>query len=257
MQGAGRGKPREVGSVARALAALDALAESESGLGVNELSRRIGVNASTASRLLATLEAGRLVERSPGGPYRLGLKLVGLADRVLSQLDVRERARPWLTSLVQETGESATLSVPGADAAITVDFVPAPSSVVSMARLGRPSVSHATAAGKVMLAFGGGPWPHREMFAYTERTITDPHKLSAELAAVRQQGLAEAVGEREADLAAMAAPVFGRGGELVAILGLQGPVTRLPAGKRRALRGPLTRAAAEVGRALGGGQLQG
>src|SRR5262252_4870476 len=93
-------RARPVGSVARALALLDELCESESGLGVNELARRIGVNASTASRLLATLERGGLVERSPGGPYRLGLRLVALSDRVLARLDVRERARPWLTSLV-------------------------------------------------------------------------------------------------------------------------------------------------------------
>jgi DNA-binding IclR family transcriptional regulator len=257
---------REVGSVARAIALLDALAETESGLGVNELARRIGVNASTASRLLATLERGRLVERSPGGPFRLGLKLVALSDRVLGRLDVRERARPWLTSLVEETGETATLSVPGDRDAITVDFVPAPSSVVSMARLGRPSVSHATAAGKVMLAFGPDAWRARagsgagessgageELVAYTERTITDPDALAAELESVRERGIAEAVGEREADLAAMAAPVLGRGGELVAIIGLQGPTTRLPAAKRRGLDGPLRRAAAEVGRALGGG----
>jgi DNA-binding IclR family transcriptional regulator len=253
LEASGRGPRREVGSVARATELLDALADSESGLGVNELARRIGVNASTASRLLATLEAGNLVERSPGGPYRLGLKLVGLADRVLSQLDVRERARPWLASLVEETGESATLSVPGGEAAITVDFVPAPSSVVSMAWLGRPSVSHATATGKVMLAFGPAVAPSpAELDAFTERTITEPSALTAELAEVRAQGFAEAVGEREADLAAMAAPVLGRGGELVAILGLQGPVTRLPEDKRQALREPLTRAAAEVGRALGG-----
>ena len=130
------------------MALLDALAESDAGLGVNELARRIGVNASTASRLLATLERGGLVERPAGGPYRLGLKLVSLSDRVLAAVDVRDRARPWLLTLVDETGETATLSVPGAGAAITVDFVPAPSSVVSMARLGRPSVPHATAAGK-------------------------------------------------------------------------------------------------------------
>jgi DNA-binding IclR family transcriptional regulator len=250
---------REVGSVARALALLDTLAESESGLGVNELARRIGVNASTASRLLATLERGHLVERSPGGPYRLGLRLVALSDRVLARLDVRERARPWLTSLVEETGETATLSVPGAGEAITVDFVPAGSSVVSMARLGRPSVSHATAAGKVMLAFGpdagsgSEAGATAELVAYTERTITDPGTLSAELESVRERGIAEADGEREADLAAMAAPVLGRGGELVAIIGLQGPSARLPAAKRRALDGPLRQAAAEVGRALGAG----
>ena len=55
--GRAAGPRREVGSVARAIALLDALAESEAGLGVNELARRIGVNASTASRLLTTLEA--------------------------------------------------------------------------------------------------------------------------------------------------------------------------------------------------------
>jgi IclR family acetate operon transcriptional repressor len=251
-RGAG-GPRRQVGSVARALALLDALAESDAGLGVNEMARRIGVNASTASRLLATLEQGGLVERVPGGPYRLGLKLVALSDRVLSRLDVRERARPWLLTLVDETGETATLSVPGAGQAITVDFVPAPSSVVSMARLGRPSVAHATAAGKVMLAFGGDVALSRatELTSYTERTITDPDALVRELAAVRERGIAEAVGEREPDLAAMAAPVIGRGEELVAIIGLQGPASRLPAAKRRALEHPLRRAAAEVGRLLG------
>jgi IclR family acetate operon transcriptional repressor len=238
-----------VGSVARALAALDALAESPPGLGVNELARRIGVNASTASRLLGTLEAAGIVERSPAGPYRLGLRLVALADRVLGQLDVRERARPWLTWLVEQTGETVTLSVAGVSEAITVDFVPSPSSVVSMARIGRPSVPHATAAGKVMLAFAGTV--PGELPAYTERTITDPAVLRRELDAVRQSGIAEAVGEREPDLNALAAPVIGRGGELIAIVGLQGPAARLPAAKRRALRAPLHRAADAISLAMG------
>jgi len=60
------------------------------------------------------------------------------------------------------------------------------------------------------------------------------------------------VGEREPDLNALAAPVIGRGGELVAILGLQGPAARLPASTRRALHAPLRRAASELGRSLGG-----
>jgi len=242
-----------VGSVTRAVALLDALAGSDAGLGVNELARRIGVNASTASRLLATLERERIVERSPGGPYRLGLKLVELADRVLAGLDVRELARPWLAWLVSETGETATLSVPGAGEAVTVDFVPSAASVVSMARVGRPSVPHATAAGKVMLAFGEeeAETERGELTAYTERTVTDWDELQRQLSEVRRSGVAEAAGERESDLHALAAPVLGRDGRLVAIIGVQGPATRLPAAKRRALREPLRRAAAEVGRALG------
>jgi DNA-binding IclR family transcriptional regulator len=249
------GSRQRVASVARALALLDEVARSDAGLGVNELARRIGVNASTASRLLGTLEDGGLVERSPEGPYRLGLRLVALSDRVLGQLDVRDRARPWLTWLVQETGETATLSVPGGGEAITVDFVPSSSSVVSMARVGRPSVAHATAAGKVMLAFGSPAArdaPSGELTAFTERTITDRDALAAELEAVRTSGIAEAVGEREPDLNALAAPVIGRGEELLAILGLQGPAARLPANTRRALRAPLRKAAGELGRSLGG-----
>jgi len=242
---------RTVGSVARALAILDALAEGPAG--VNALARRIGVNPSSASRLLATLERGGLVERDvAGGPYRLGLHLVALADRVLSRLDVRDLARPQLRALVEETGETATLSVADGDQAVTVDFVPGGSSVVSMARLGRPSIGHATAAGKVLLAFTAAE--PSSLDVYTERTITDPAVLAQQLARVREQGWAEAEGEREPDLNALAAPVFGRGGALAAVLGLQGPAARLTAERRRVVLPALLSAAAAVTRSLGGAQ---
>jgi DNA-binding IclR family transcriptional regulator len=248
-------RSRPVTSVARAIALLDELGAAPDGLGVNELARRIGVNASTASRLLATLEAGRLVERAPGGPYRLGLRLVALADGVLSRLDVRELARPRLRALVAATGETATLSVPGAGEAVTVDFVAAESSVVSVARLGRPSVGHATAAGKVVLAFGAAPAglpAPAELTRFTERTIADAAALATEVDRVRAQGWAEAAGEREPDLNALAAPVFGRSGELAAVIGLQGPAARLTAGRRAEVLPALLDAAAELQRALGG-----
>src|SRR5947209_16958980 len=92
---------RPIASVARALALLDELRDSEEGLGVNELARRIGVNASTASRLLATLEAAGIVERDGQGPFRLGLHLVTLSDRVLSRLDLQTLARPVLLELME------------------------------------------------------------------------------------------------------------------------------------------------------------
>ena len=239
---------RTVGSVARALALLDALAEGPAG--VNALARRLGVNPSSASRLLATLEQGGLVARDPGGPYRLGLHILALADRVLSRLDVREPARAQLRALVEQTGETATLSVPEGDQAVTVDFVPGGASVVSMARLGRPSIGHATAAGKVVLAFA--PVEPGSLDVYTERTITDPARLAAELATVRAQGWAEAEGEREPDLNALAAPVVGRGGVLVAVLGLQGPAARFTPERRRTVLPDLLAAATTLSRSLGG-----
>jgi DNA-binding IclR family transcriptional regulator len=248
-----RSPSRPVASVARALALLDELGANPEGLGVNELARRIAVNPSTASRLLATLERGRVVERAPGGgPYRLGLGLVALADGVLARLDVRDVARPRLRALVAATGETATLSVPGAFEAVTVDFVPASSSVVSVARLGRPSIGHATAAGKVVLAFGRDGAAPTELARFTDRTIVDPGGLAAEIEAVRGRGWAEAAGEREPDLNALAAPVFGRGGELEAVLGLQGPAARLTAERRAEVLPALLEAARELSRALGG-----
>lgn len=243
-------RSQRVGSVVRALALLEHLRDSESGLGVNELARRIGVSPSTASRLLATLEHAGFVQRDGHGPYRLGLALVTLADRVLSRLDLQAVARPVLVELAERTGETATLSLPGEREAITVDSVPSRSSVVSIARLGRPSIAHATAVGKVMLAFGGGSLPpERDLVALTERTITTPEALIAEVARVRARGYGTVFGEREADVNAIAAPVFDRTGTLAAILGLQGPANRLPDPAR--LLEVLLDGAAALTRALG------
>jgi DNA-binding IclR family transcriptional regulator len=242
-----------VASVARALALLEELRDSEQGLGVNELARRIDVNPSTASRLLATLESYGLIQREENGPVRLGLGLVTLADRVLSRLDLQGLARPMLLELMAQTGETATLSLPGEREAITVDSVPSRSSVVSMARLGRPSVSHATAVGKVMLAFGGGPLPReRDLVALTERTITERTALGREIGLVRERGYGTVFGEREAEVNAIAAPVFQRAGVLAAILGLQGPASRLEQPTR--LLDALLAATAALTRALGGGE---
>ncbi len=246
-----RTSARPIASVARALALLDELRDSEEGLGVNELARRIGVNASTASRLLATLEAAGIVERDGQGPFRLGMHLVTLADRVLSRLDLQTLARPVLLELMERTGETATLSLPGEREAITVDSVPSRNSVVSMARLGRPSISHATAVGKVMLAFGGEALPtQRELTPLTDRTITDRAELAAEVAAVRERGYGTVFGEREVDVNAIAAPVFDRNRALAAILGIQGPASRLEDPVR--VLPSLLEGTAALTRALGG-----
>jgi DNA-binding IclR family transcriptional regulator len=114
---------RRIGSAERAIALLDVLAET-SELGTNELARRTGMTPSTVSRQLGTLAASGLVERVPAsGRYRLGLRIVQLANALLARLDVRAVARPHLEALVQETGETATLSVPGEEDAVTIDFV--------------------------------------------------------------------------------------------------------------------------------------
>jgi DNA-binding IclR family transcriptional regulator len=223
------GKPavRHVEAVARAVGMLDVLAESGGALGTNEIARRSGINASSVSRLLATLVSRRIVDHDEAsGRYRLGLRLVQLGTLAAAGLGLRELAAPELRRLVRATGETATLSVPGEREAVTVDFVQSDASVQSVARVGRPSVAHATAAGKVMLAFGGVELPAGRLRRYASRTIVDRVELAAELERVRERGWAQAVREREEDLSALAAPVRGSRGELAAILGVQGPASR-------------------------------
>ena len=228
---------RHVAAVERAFTVLDALAEGGE-LGTNEIARRTGINASTVSRLLATLASARFVEHVPEtGRYRLSLRLIEFGNAVLGRLDLRALARPHLQALVRETGETATLSAPGEHDAITVDFAHSSSVVQSVAQLGRPSVGHATAVGKVMLAFGDVELPVAPFTSFTPRTITTRERLVEELAQVRRLGFAEAREEREEGLAAVAAPVWGSTAELVGIIGVQGPASRFDA---RALRAAAT-----------------
>src|SRR4029077_20883138 len=157
--------------------------------------------------------------------------------------DIRLLPRPRLAELASVTRETATLSVPGEHEATTLDFVQSPLSVRSVAEVGRISAAHATAVGKVFLAHGGTP-PTGSLAAYTERTIVDPAVLEVEVARARDRGWAEAVGEREEDLNAIAAPVVSPAGSLVAIIGVQGPAVRFsPRAMRSAAELLLERAA--------------
>jgi DNA-binding IclR family transcriptional regulator len=248
------GKPavRHVAAVERSLRVLEALANARGELGTNELARRTRVNPSSVSRLLATLAAGGYVDHDEdSGRYRLGVRLLQLGNVVLASLDLRALARPHLEALAEETGETATLSVPGERDAVTVDFVQSASSVQSVARVGRPSVAHATAAGKVLLAFGDASLPSGTLERFTPKTITDPAKLAAVVERVRVQGWGEAAGERERDLNAIAAPVFGADKRLAGILGVQGPGGRFDHDARHRAVKPLLAHGQTLSQALG------
>jgi DNA-binding IclR family transcriptional regulator len=223
----GRPAERRLAAVERALRVLDAFLLVRGDAGTSELARLTGINASTVSRMLSTLVDAGYVEHVPEtGRYRLGTHLLALSNHVLARLDLRVFARVHLELLEAELGETATLSIPSEPDAITVDFVPSRASVSSVARIGRASVAHATATGKVMLAFGADRPRRGKLERFTERTVVDPAALRREVDEAHHRGWARAVGEREEHLNAIAAPVFGSRGELAAILGVQGPDTR-------------------------------
>jgi IclR family acetate operon transcriptional repressor len=248
----GRPAERRLAAVERALRVLDAFLQVRGDAGTSELARLTGINASTVSRTLSTLvDAGYVEHVADTGRYRLGTHLLALANHVLARLDLRVLARVHLESLEERLGETATLSMPYDPDAITVDFVASRASVSSVARVGRPSVAHATATGKVMLAFGDVPARSGRLERFTERTIVDVAALRSEVEAVRVSGWARAAGEREEHLNAIAAPVFGARGELAAILGVQGPDTRFDEPAQNAAAPGLVAHAVALSRELG------
>jgi Transcriptional regulator len=182
----GQPATRQVAAVQRAIAILGELADARGELGTNEIARRTGINVSTISRILATLAAGGLVDHVPStGRYRIGAGIVQLAGA--AELNIRSLARPHLEELARHLKKTTTLSVPGEHEAFTLDFAQSPLSVRSVAEVGRASVAHATAVGKVVLAYGGTV-PGSGLKAYTERTIVDPAVLEIEVARVRDRG---------------------------------------------------------------------
>jgi len=229
-------RARPVETVQRAIAVLAELAASPVDLGHKEIASRTGINGSTVSRLLSTLVGDQLVSRVEGtGYFRLGPRLVELGNAALARVDIREQCRPHLEALTEATGETTTLSLPYREGTITVDFVQSPSSVRSVAEVGRPGIAHATATGKVLLAYTDTA-PPRVLTPYTGRTITDHGALEAQIRQIRQRGWAQAVGERESGLNAIACPVLSSTG-LRAVIGIQGPAQRFgPKAMRRAAR---------------------
>lgn len=219
---------RQVEAVQRAIVVLDVLGDAGSELGTNEIARRTGINVSSVSRLLATLVEGGLVQHLPStGRYRLGIRILQLAGAARRNFDIRDIARPYLVELSELTGETATLSLPGQHEVLTIDFVQSKASVRSVAAIGRNSIAHATAVGKVFLGWGGS-LPDGELTAFTDRTVTDRAELARELDQIRRRGWAGAAGERERELNGIAAPVLDSE-RLVAIIGLQGPAARFTA----------------------------
>ncbi|TMC37659.1 MAG: IclR family transcriptional regulator [Chloroflexi bacterium] len=242
-----------VRSVDRAVAILDLLAQGGSRTGA-EVARELRVHRSTALRLLGTLERHALVERDQRtARYRLGRRLPQLASVVTGEFDLRYVARPVCERLAVAVGETATLDVLIGDVIVPIEQATASTSVVGVNWLGRRTPVHCTASGKVITAFAPDAVRERllalPLDRVTPHTIIDRKKLEAQLEAVRTAGVAGTNEELEVGLDAVAAPVFGADGEVLAALDVSGPSHRLR--ERHDLDRLTKEGAADLSRRLG------
>ncbi len=242
-------------SVDRALHVLELLAVW--GLaGVSEIADEIGVHKSTAFRLLSALEARELVEQTrERGKYRLGFGVVRLAGRVNVQLDLTEQARSLTDQVAMSLGESINVAVLREHFAVNVVQSQGQASVVSQNWVGQLTPLHATSSGKLLLAHlpvnEQNALLARELDRFTTHTHTDPDVLRSELELVLQQGYASSYGEYELGLNALAVPVRGMEGQVIAALSASGPAYRLSRERIMDILGPLQATATELSRRMG------
>lgn len=236
-------------SADKALAILAAFNEGRPDLGVSELAQEFGMHKSTVSRLLATLENRGLVRRE-ADRFAPGPELARLGALAVRGLALVGTARQAMERLAAETGETVNLAIRDRERALNVHQVSSGHFVGVTDWTGRAAPLHATANGKVLLAFAHAGLP-RELPRLTRNTITDRGKLRSELERVQRTGFAVAVEELELGLHAVAAPVFDSFGACVAALSVSAPAYRLPE-RRLPETGELCAAAAEeVSKLLG------
>jgi DNA-binding IclR family transcriptional regulator len=216
---------------------------------VPALARTCGLNRATAWRLLKTLRArGMVAVDETTGRYSIGLTAVELGNTVGPDALIAT-ARPVLEKVCGETGETASLAMPGLGGLTYVDEV-TPVAVLTASWLGRSVPLHATSTGKALLAFlpveQMRQMLDRDLPPFTGTTITDPAVLAAELVTTRARGYGTCVGELESALYGVSAPVLDRAGHPLAVLSIWGPKDRVREEDLAGLGAVVVRAAREV-----------
>lgn len=209
----------------RMMDVLGAIERGGGGLTIRELTEALGLPRTTIYRVLNTLIQHEVVRRDARGAYHLGRRLLQLAAAVAAQvsdIDLGTVAQPHLDKLAAALGEGVKLSVIDAEGILVLAAAQGRREYALTVAPGQRMPTHAGAAGKLLLAHLPPEsleyWLARPLAAYTPRTITDPKRLRSELTRIRRLGWAQDRGESAPSIQAFAAPVFARGGGMVAAI---------------------------------------
>ena len=243
-------------AVARAIGLLKVFSDAQPEWSLADLAQVTKLNKTTAFRLLAALEAEGLVMRNPlSGGYRLGVELVALGGCAMRSNPLRAVSRPVLESLAQECDEAATLEVLAGSHVLIVDEVSSRHPMGMSQDVGSRLPAHATATGKVLLAYLDGDTLlgalRLPLSPLTEATVVDLDRLRTQLEQIRRQGYAATAGELERGFAAVAAPVFDRERQVAAAISVGGSSLRLTPEHVPTVAALVQMAARQISRQLG------
>ena len=253
--------PGSVQSIERAAAILRLLARGSGRLGVGEISTSLGLAKGTTHGILKTLQDVGFVEQDKAsGKYQLGATLLHLGTSYLDVNELRSRAINWADALASRSNEAVRIGTPLDGKVLVVHHVFRPDDSLQTLDTGTLLPVHATALGKVLLAYDSGVAAELSgapLEPYTRRTLITPATLRKAVAEVREQGWAAEAEEYTAGQASIASPIRGYGGYVVGAISIAGSVDRLfPSSGRvdQALVTFVQNAARAISRDLGAGR---
>jgi DNA-binding IclR family transcriptional regulator len=243
-------------SVDRSARILKALASGPRRLGVSQLADQLGLSRPTVHGLLQTLQAHGFVEQDrDSDKYQLGAGLLHLGNSYLDHNELRARSIVHAERLAQSTGEAVRVGVLHGPSVVVVHHVFRPDAVFQVLEVGAQLPAHASALGKAILAYQpegllaeltAEPLPR-----LTSRTLTAA-QLTAEVADVRDKGLARERDEAVLGESSLAAPIVDHAGHAVGAIAVVGETRRiLPRGPAKSLPEAVTDAARSISRELG------
>jgi DNA-binding IclR family transcriptional regulator len=216
------------------LSILETVAFSPEPLGVTQIAAALGTAKGATFRYLQTLlDRGYLVQDPVSSRFRLGAKAFSLGRNAPAEWDLAALLAPPMRQLRDATGLSVVLSTPTLQGACVLATVPGTKVIEIGVRVGSTLAMHASAQGKVFLAFDRLARLHQiddgELTGFTEHTITSRTALLAEIEGVRKCGYATAPEEVLPGVNTIAVPVFDKTGAAVAALAIVGSIQHIAA----------------------------
>ena len=246
-----------VQSIGRAFAILEEVARNRDGIGLADLSKKVGLHNSTTFHLVKTMVSlGYIRQLKESKRYRIGRPLFALAASALDEMEMVSMATPVLDDLSRATGESSHFATRMSDAVVVMARTPGPGAFQLTDRVGVVRPAYCTALGKVILAALRPDQLDRyldrvELKPLTSKTITNAQRLRRELQEIRRTGVAIDDGEFDTEMRCAAMPVHDFSGQVVGAIGISGPVWRLSIQALQTKGRDLTGAASRLSEAFG------
>jgi DNA-binding IclR family transcriptional regulator len=239
----------------KALDILETIRGSQSGIGLADLSRALGIPKPTAYRIAATLESRGFLARNQSGRYQISRKFFDLEYRLSDEQLLTRAAQPVMELLMESCRETLNLGILDAGEVVVINTIESPQTIRMSSKIGNRRHLHSTALGKVLL--GGLPDKDvlrlirlKKLPRLTPATIITKAALMSELEKVRKLGYAMDNEENEAGGRCIGAPIPGAGGRVVAALSISAPVFRMEVERAKALVPDLIDACRAISRGL-------